>query len=130
MIVRYIFFDIVSVNLIKKTFIVRVMKKQANLQLPTSVSSRTAERLIAWIMVLFFVGFAWSILLAGGVAISGKKGVSYLTGDWALMMVAISLFVATLSSVLLIKDMGFRRKRATVMLTLIWLPAATFLLFK
>ena len=92
--------------------------------------SRTAERLIAWIMVLFFVGFAWSILLAGGVSISGKKGVSYLTGDWALLMVAISLFAASLSSVLLIKVMGFGRKRAAVLLMLIWLPAAAFLLLK
>ena len=92
--------------------------------------SRTAERLIAWIMVLFFVGFAWSILLAGGVSISGKKGVSYLTGDWALLMLAISLFAASLSSVLLIKVMGFGRKRAALLLTLIWLPAAVFLLLK
>jgi hypothetical protein len=106
------------------------MNKQADLQPSTTASSRTAERLISWIMVLFFVGYAWSILLAGGVSISGKKGVSYLTGDWALLMVAISLFVATLSSVLLIKVMGFGRKRAAVLLTLIWLPATVFLLFK
>ena len=92
--------------------------------------SRTAERLISWIIVLFFVGFAWSILLAGGVSISGKKGVSYLTGDWALLMLAISLFAASLSSVLLIKVMGFGRKRAALLLTLIWLPAAVFLLLK
>lgn len=92
--------------------------------------SRTAERLISWIMVLFFVGFAWSILMTGGVSISGKKGVSYLTGDWAMLMVAISLFVATLSSALLIKVMGFGRKRAAVLLTLIWLPVAIFLLLK
>ena len=104
------------------------MNKQVDLQPSSFVSSRTAERLISWIMVLFFVGFAWSTLLAGGVSISGKKGVSYLTGDWALLMVAISLFAATLSSVLLSKVMGFGRKRAALVLTLIWLPVAIFLL--
>jgi hypothetical protein len=97
---------------------------------PQLLRSRTAERLISWIMVLFFVGYAWSILLAGGVSISGKKGVSYLTGNWALLMVAISLFAASLSSVLLIKVMGFGRKRAAVLLMLIWLPVAVFLLLK
>ena len=106
------------------------MNKQVDLQPSSSVSSRTSERLISWIMVLFFVGFAWSILLAGGVSIRGKKGVSYLTGDWALLMLAISLFAATLSSALLIKVMGFGRKRAALVLTLIWLPAAVFLLLK
>ena len=106
------------------------MNKQVDLQPSSSVSSRTSERLICWIMVLFFVGFAWSILLADGVSIRGKKGVSYLTGDWALLMLAISLFAATLSSALLIKVMGFGRKRAALVLTLIWLPAAVFLLLK
>ncbi|MEY4911601.1 MAG: hypothetical protein RL761_1264 [Pseudomonadota bacterium] len=96
----------------------------------THARSRTAERLIAWIMVLFFVGFAWRILITGGVSISGKKGVSYLTGDGALAMVGISLFVASLSSVLLIKVMGFGRKRAAVLLALVWLPVAVFLLLK
>ena len=97
---------------------------------PKPVRSRTAERLIAWIMVLFFVGFAWSILISGGVSISGKKGVSHVTGDWALLMVGISLFVASMSSVLLIKVMGFGRKRAAVLLTLVWLPVAVFMLLK
>lgn len=106
------------------------MNKQVDLQPSSSISSRTSERLISWIMVLFFVGFAWSILLADGVSIRGKKGVSYLTGDWALLMLAISLFAASLSSVLLIKVMGFGRKRAALVLTLIWLPAAVFLLLK
>lgn len=106
------------------------MNKQVDLQPSSSISSRTSERLISWIMVLFFVGFAWSILLADGVSIRGKKGVSYLTGDWALLMLAISLFAASLSSVLLIKVMGFGRKRAALVLTLIWLTAAIFLLLK
>ena len=92
--------------------------------------SRIAERLMSWIMVLFFVGFAWSILITGGVSISGKKGVSYLTGDWASLMVVISLFAATVSSVLLIKVMGFGRRWAAVLLALIWLPVAAFLLLK
>jgi hypothetical protein len=70
-------------------------------------------------------------LLTGGVSISGKRGgVSYLTGDWALLMVGISLFAATLSSALLIKVMGFGRRRAAVLLTLIWLPIVVFLLLK
>lgn len=106
------------------------MNKQVDLQPSSSISSRTSERLISWIMVLFFVGFAWSILLADGVSIRGKKGVSYLTGDWALLMLAISLFAASLSSVLLIKVMGFGRMRAALVLTLIWLTAAIFLLLK
>lgn len=106
------------------------MNKQVDLQPSSSISSRTSERLISWIMVLFFVGFAWSILLADGVSIRGKKGVSYLTGDWALLMLAISLFAASLSSVLLIKVMGFGHKRAALVLTLIWLTAAIFLLLK
>jgi hypothetical protein len=104
------------------------MKNRDKLK-PGPAPSRTAERLIFWIMVLFFVGFAWSVLLAGGVSISGKRGgVSYMTGYWALAIVAISLFAATLSSVLLIKVMGYGRRRAAVLLSLILVPPAVFVL--
>jgi hypothetical protein len=105
---------------------------KSNHQVPSKpVRSRTAERLVAWIMVLFFVGFAWYILLAGGVSISGKRGgVSDVTGNWALLIVGISLFAATVSSVLLVKVMAFGRKRAAVLLAVLWLPVAVFLLLK
>ena len=96
---------------------------------PKPPSSRAAERFVVWLLVLFFVGFAWSILLAGGVSISGKRGgVSHMTGYWALAIVAISLFAASLSSVLLIKVMGYGRKRAAVLTALILVPPAVFVL--
>ena len=96
---------------------------------PDPTPSRTAERLVAWILVLFFVGFAWSVLLAVGVSISGKRGgVSYMTGYWALAIVSISLFAATLSSALLVKVMGYGRRRAAVLLALILVPPVVFVL--
>lgn len=52
---------------------------------------------------------------------------SYLRGNWALVMVVISFFMALLSF-LLIKVMGFGRKRAAVLLVLILVPPAAFVL--
>lgn len=96
---------------------------------PKPRPSRAAERLVVWLTLLFFVGYGWSILLTGGLSIKGKSGaISFLSGNWALLMVGMSFFIATLMSFMAINVMGYGHKRAAVLLALILMPPAVFVL--
>lgn len=79
-------------------------------------------------MTLFFIGFGWSILLMGGVSLSGKRGVSYIGGNGSLIIAGGTFLFAALCSLLFSKTMGFGRQHRLGLIALVMLPPVIFLL--
>ena len=92
--------------------------------------SSTAERLVTGMMTLFFIGFGWNILLTGGVSLSGKKGISYIDGNGALIIAGGTFLIASVCALMFSKTMGFGRQRRAVLIALVLLPPAIFLFLK
>ncbi len=101
----------------------------SNKQLPkTTPTDKTAERVATGLLTFFLIGFGWSILLTGGVSLSGKRGVSYIDGNGALMVAGGTFLFAALCSLLFSHTMGFGRQRRALLIALVLLPPAVVLL--
>lgn len=93
-------------------------------------NSKTAERVATGLLTFFLIGFGWSILLTGGVSLSGKRGVSYIDGHGALMIAGGTFFFAALCALMFSATMGLGRQRRAVLIGLVMLPPALYLLLK
>ena len=94
-----------------------------------AATDKTAERIAFGLLTLFLVGFGWSILLMGGVTLSGKRGISHIDGNAALLVAGGTFFFAALCSLMLSASMGFGRQRRAVLIALVLFPPAIYLLF-
>ena len=99
-----------------------------NMSPKSAPTDKTAERLAAGLLFFFLVGFGWSILLMGSVTLSGKRGISHIDGNAALIVAGGTFCFAALCSLLFSKTMGFGRQRRAFLIALVLLPPAIYLL--